>query len=191
MMFGYVFVHISKQTLMQKSFSVLRLFNSGVSLNSPWPLTPDPSPGGDQQREVQHEPRPVGAGLPGVRDDGGAIALPRPQGAGEAGGGGAARAGGGGGVQRQVHRGHQGHLQDGECPRGPPSCGGARGRGRRPSWWITRWLTCAAADQRPQAEAGLPGGRRGGRQGPLLLQKHQLQEAGGRHSGAAFCARRE
>lgn len=46
----------------------------------------------------------------------------------------------------------------------------------------------AAADQRPQTEAGLPGGQSSGRQSTLLLQKHQLQEAGGWDSGASVCA---
>jgi len=39
-----------------------------------------------------------------------------------------------------------------------------------------------AADQRPEAEAGLSGGQSGGREGPLVLQKHQLQENGSRNS---------
>lgn len=48
-----------------------------------------------------------------------------------------------------------------------------------------------AADQRPQAEARVPGGQGGQRQGSLLLQKYQLQEDGGRDGGAALRARRE
>lgn len=68
------------------------------------------SSGGDKQREVRHESWLVGAGLPRLRDDRRTIALPRPQRASEAGGGGEEGAGGGGGVQRQVYRGHQGHL---------------------------------------------------------------------------------
>nr|XP_047903281.1 collagen alpha-1(I) chain-like isoform X2 [Anser cygnoides] len=88
-------------------------------------------PRGDQQRALRLQPRLVGPGLPGVRDDRGAVALPRPQGAGEAGGGGEAGAGAAGALLGQVQRGRPGHLH--AAPgQGPPAAAGLRGgRGRR------------------------------------------------------------